>query len=721
MNMNIIKWGAILLFSGFLLPACSGHHTVNSSDLQIIRSHFLHEIFETVPQDQKSTWIIKESKEWMERQAPDGSFTDIDYLDTNNGSWGPHNSISRAMYLIMATQMPENPLYHNAEAEAAALKAIHFIAAGSWWHFNWWTLEIGYPLTTYKLLLLEDSKLDPLSRDYLMSATRMGHLTEHPSNWPANGQNLVWFSEITIALGVLYEREDWIHLAVDALSKELQIGGSQGIQEDLSFFQHGKLFYSGGYGLNFSKDTVRMFKLLGGTSLQFNQKNYDTLSSYILDGQLWLIHGNSLDPSSIGRTYVRTGGDRANQLLPACHEMAKVPGTRQREFAECEANLIAGKNGKNGNRYFWKGDYLTHNKSQENSSFGISVRMNSTRTLNADATPLGEGLKSHHMAEGLTFIHRTGEEYNAIFPILDFNRLPGVTNEYQAKYPEVLNGNYEPHFGETDFVGAVSDGQSGAAVLDFKSGKLSAKKSWFFFDQGMVALGAQIHCAGCMPVYTSINQEWSKTPIQYSSKGLIKSLEEGQIKNQDLDWAFANGTGYLMLSKNELTLQNKEQSGSLKSIALQLSPALIKGKITSLWINQKKAQASDSYAYAVLPNTSVEELKKDTLTPPFEIISNTAEVQSVYFPEEKNLEMIFYRAGKLVLKKADAWVSVDQPAALQIKITGTKVTLTASSPNQKVSELNVEWHNLAGQDGARKISMPTDSQAGNSVSVLVGD
>ena len=62
-------------------------------------------------------------------------------------------------------------------------------------------------------------------------------------------------------------------------------------------------------------------------------------------------------------------------------------------------------------------------------------------------------------------------------------------------------------------------------------------------------------------------------------------------------------------------------------------------------------------------------------------------------------------------------MSVDRPVALQIKTTDSKIILTASSPDQKVSQLNVQWHNFAGHDGMIKMILPNGNQAGNSMSV----
>ena len=63
---------------------------------------------------------------------------------------------------------------------------------------------------------------------------------------------------------------------------------------------------------------------------------------------------------------------------------------------------------------------------QRRPGYYTSARMYSTRTLNTDGYINGENKKSHHLADGATYIFRTGEEYRDIFPVWDWKRIPGT-------------------------------------------------------------------------------------------------------------------------------------------------------------------------------------------------------------------------------------------------------------------------------------------------------
>ncbi len=103
-----------------------------------------------------------------------------------------------------------------------------------------------------------------------------------------------------------------------------------------------------------------------------------------------------------------------------------------------------------------------------------------------------EGLKNHHYADGSNFISRVGDEYYDIYPVFDWQKIPGTTILQKDSLPSENEIQKE---GLTDFVGAVTDGTFGAAAFDFKSphDPLSARKAWFFFDKEYVCLGAGIN------------------------------------------------------------------------------------------------------------------------------------------------------------------------------------------------------------------------------------
>jgi chondroitin AC lyase len=652
-----------------------------------IAARIEQEILDSIPSDQRADWEVKDISEWRKSALPDGSFSDLDYIDQQRVDWGPLTTINRALVSAMAYRLKGNPYYLDPQIEALAIRSIRFISSLQWWHYNWWTLEIGLPLSTYKLLFLMSKELDPTSRNYLLELTRMGNIVTHPSQWPVTGQNAIWYAEVSLALGVLDNDPSLIRSATKAIEQQLSPGNSDGIQEDLSFFQHGRLFYNGGYGLSFSQSVPKLVQWVQGTPYAIGEKNYEFLANYILDGQLWLVQGKTFDYSSLGRVYARIGGANSDGLLPACEVMALTPGNRQAEFQSCASVLNEGTGrGRFGNRFFWKSDFMTHNRPP----FGISVRMVSKRTQNADTTPNGEGLRSEFLADGMTYIHREGNEYFDIHPVFNFMRIPGATTEALPVYPPVPNGNYQPHRGETKWVGGVSDGETGTATMDFKRGRLRAKKTWFFFGNGMIALGAGIQSSGKYPVITTLNQEWSVGKIEYAlatKLSEVRELPEGENPPESLGWAFANGVGYIFLSANRTSLKNEIQTGSWRLLGAQLPPDPVSGKVTSLWMNH--AKDLDSYAYAVLPNVSRDRVIAEAKTPTFSVLENDENVQAVEFFADRVVQASFFKGGSIAWKKSV--LSASGPILLQLKQNLSGCTITASNPDRASRSVTVKW------------------------------
>ncbi len=695
----------------------------------VLRKHMIQNIVDSVPESEQVIWSVDSVRSLVKTQKPDGTFPDIDYSVHGQASWWPLDQIGRALILIKATVLPKNPFYRNQEVLKHALLAIHYWATHiPEPHYNWWSNEIGLPLSTYKILLLVPHQLSEVDRNALLEATLKGHLTTHPSQFPATGENLIWFSEITIALGILNQKPEWIQLAVEALKNEFSLGHPEGIQEDGSFFQHGEVFYNGGYGINYAADAAAMMKILSNTPDALTSENYSVLSNYILDGQLWLVHRKTFEQSSLGRTYARKGSSDSSVLLPSCAVMAKVSGPRQNEFAQCEQSLRSHSyTGKPGNKHFWKSDFMTDN----HMDYSISVKMDSNRTYNSDASPMGEGLRSEFLSDGVTYFYQSGQEYQDIFPLYDFFRLPGVTEEHLEHYPAVPGNNFHNTYGPTSFVGGVSDGVTGFSTMQFVRENLSANKTWFFHSGGMLALGSAIECDTCTsPILTSINQEWSRTPVEY---GTIRDHREWSLADQTSPlqksevtgdaWVYANQKGYLIYGDHPLVVQEGTQSGSWHVLADALSDAPVVGRVFSLWIEQNFAPHSDQYVYGVYPGITKDALVRLSENPDFEILENSYYRQAVYFPREHLIQGAFYWAGQISWDQGRSQVDVTVPCVVQMrKVRGIghdRILLSVASPTQKAETVTVKWNWSGFSQGTQTLLFPTGQDAGKTVTIEV--
>ena len=111
----------------------------------------------------------------------------------------------------------------------------------------------------------------------------------------------------------------------------------------------------------------------------------------------------------------------------------------------------------------------------------------------------------HHFGDGSNFVQRAGTEYFDIFPVWDWQKIPGTT---------ILQKPQMPHFREiakkglSEFAGGASDGKYSALGFNFTSvhDPLKAKKAWFYFDNEYVCLGAGIATTSDLNVVTTLTQ-----------------------------------------------------------------------------------------------------------------------------------------------------------------------------------------------------------------------
>ena len=90
----------------------------------------------------------------------------------------------------------------------------------------------------------------------------------------------------------------------------------------------------------------------------------------------------------------------------------------------------------------------------------------------------------------------------------------------------------------------------------------------------------------------------------------------------------------------------------------------------SLWINHGKKINNESYAYAILPNTNVDEVNKYEL--PVEVLSNNGYIQAVRHKQLGIDYMIFYQSGKINLRN-NIEIFANCPSIIMLKENNGKI------------------------------------------------
>jgi|APSaa5957512622_1039677.scaffolds.fasta_scaffold00625_11 chondroitin AC lyase len=650
---------------------------------------------------------------WLETQRSDGSWPDVNYDGKERGRWSPTGHMSRCLALAgTLKRKPEIPVQTQDALKTAVTRGLQHWYAKDYQCPNWWYNVIGIPRILYRILLLmeDDLAAETVTGGFpILTRAKLG----------MTGQNLVWVAECTIARGCLAGQPSIVREAFSRIEREIRISGKEGIQTDYSFYQHGNQLYSGGYGRGFSIDCPYFAALARETTFAFSPEKIDILAAYLLDGQQWMVRNWLFDYSACGRELVRKGGGSAKSLANACADMALLKHPRQAEIeafgARLRKRITPDTPGLTGNRHFWRSDFMTHHRPE----YYASVRLTSTR-LRQTETCNSENLLGLLLSDGVNYLCDTGEEYRGIFAVWDWARLPGITAEMHGKPPRTRSNT-----GKRSFVGGVSDGAYGATAMDFVRGGLRARKSWFFFDEGYLCLGAGITCPSEHTVETTINQCLKAGPVTVSdTEGEIREIE-GQREVDKPRWIHHDSVAYILLSPSPATIQAETVTGSWHTINRTVADTPVTEDVFRASLRHGATPTSADYAYYVRPGTA---LSAEGTLPPFtqpKILANTAELQAAATEAGTTAAFAFYSKG-VCPAPAVGKIRTDTPCLILLRqLEDGTIRLGVSNPENTPATAHVELSaRLVGDDatwnaaaGATVVTfaLPDGLQAGATV------
>jgi chondroitin AC lyase len=662
---------------------------VPGGDLDIIRGRLLAPLLVNVD--------IRLSRRLLDTIRNDGSWPDIDYADQNPAVWKTVNHIGNILQLARAYAAPTSSLKGDVRLRKAILQALDYWYSHDYANPNWWYNEIGVPQQLAPVLLIIENDLDRERRERgiaILARAKLG----------MTGQNLIWTAEINVKRGILANDPALMEEALGRISQALSLSLEEGIQPDYSFHQHGSLLYSHGYGAEFALDCARFASILTGTKYALPPEKIKILNALVLDGHQWFTRGKACDFGTLGRQITRRN-QTAGYLIRVVDEMLKIPGGREKELLALRARF---RNEEAppliGNRHFWRSDIMVHQRP----GYYASARMFSTRTLNTDQMIYNEGFLSHHLADGCTVFMIDGYEYLDIAPVWDWLKIPGTT-----VVQTTLKGEVSVR-GERSFAGGVSDGQYGMAAFDLVRGTLRARKSWFFFDDEVVCLGAGITDTGDSTVVTTINQCFLRDDVLIGTASGQRTLPRGKRLLDGVAWIHHDDIGYVFPAPESVTIENDTRTGTWWNVTHSYGDIPYSNDVFACWLDHGDRPSSKSYAYIVLPGKSPQETAVYSRRLMVTIIRNTPSIQAVRHTALALTGAAFYQPGSVTIRKG-LELSVDRPCLVLIHEENGTVNVAVSDPAQtNVREIIVT---LTSSNNRITLTMPLPhgGDAGKSV------
>ncbi len=703
-GMNIKKAAVILL----LLPL----QLLAQNDFAVIKNNITKNILSGIT----DAGILKSMLSIQSGQLADGSWKDINYKDESITQWTPGDHLVRLKSLAVATRKEGNFYYENAGLQQQVLNALRYWYQQDPQSKNWWHNEIATPQALGEIMILSEPFLPKTLQDSLVKRmTRGDAFTKTGANKLDIATHYLYRAAITNDAKLMKD-------AVEQAFEPIRFTTEEGLQYDYSYMQHGPQLQISSYGLVFLSGEYNVASWVAGTAYALSEEKKKLLDTYFTQTFLATIRGRYSDFNTEGRgisrpnildKYSLAGSKKSNSLITLAKQ---VNPAKSLFFDTVALRLTQMKNADYGinasHQYFWKGDYSLHLRK----NYSFNVRTVSTRTKRTE-TGNKEDLLGKFLPDGSTNIQRNGGEYYNIMPIWEWDKIPGVTSrEFKTDQPITVQWGEE---GSTDFVGGVSDGKYGATVYDMNYNDVKAKKSYFFFDDEVVCLGAGINSDASENVTTTLNQSWLNGNVKIGGQNKIVSLKNsGNFAGPS--WVWHDSTGYFFPSSAAVNITAQEQRGSWQAINASRSAKEISGDVFKLWIDHGAKPADAGYAYIVVPGIAVKDMSlynKENI----KILSNTKKIQAVKNEKLNMMQIVFYEEGEI--KDGGLEVSVDKPCVVLLTNTDSKnMAVYIADPTQKLTEvkLKIESKELKG-DIKMNCKLPGGNYAGSTMRVSFND
>lgn len=642
----------------------------------------------------------------LDEMKDDGSWADIDYLSKERGAWSPRNHLAKLLAITRVYQTKGNTIYQNKGVSKKIHLSLNYWLDNDFQCPNWWYPVIGVPMVLNPIMILMEAEL---SEEQLKKSLIILNRCEIGKT----GQNKVWQSGNVLLTSLLTRNIEMVERASASIREELVVSLNEGIQPDWSYHQHGPQLQFGNYGLSYVGDMIKWISILRNTTYSFDENKVAILRNYLLEGQQWVIWKDQMNISSCGRQlFIDSQESKAKKLSNSIKDMEVLDPDFSGQYVKANDYLSL-----SGNKHFWRSDYHI----QRNPNYYFSVKMCSERVIGAESCN-SENIQGYYMGDGAAFLYQSGQEFTNIFPFWDWKKIPGTTiHQDDEPLPVLTCSGYRI---ESDFVGGVSDGEKGIAVMKYVRNGLTANKSWFLIDNKIVCLGSGVSSSEGFPVTTSIDQSYLKGEVLINSNNQAKPSGKRE-ELQDPAWVLHNDTGYLFPKGGKLVLEANNVEGSWNRVAKRYPDDRINADIFKLWFVHGTNPKAESYEYVIVPNATKSQLKELQDDNPFRII-NKEHIQAVETVDRSKAGISFYSAGKIDIMGG---VEVNQACLIILEKQINDVQVSVSDPTQKLSEIQIILegnyeHENAQKVGSRtiiNIKLPSDMEVGKtSIIRLVG-
>ncbi len=672
----------------------------------------------------------------------DGSFRSINYDDLSREAGFPHGRHTRNLFnLARAYKTESSSYYKDDNVRDIIVRGLQYWVEHDFVGENWHNNQITTPSNLVNLMLVIGDELPADIAKQAQPMIRRATMERVPGVFYGarpGGDRIAIASIVAKNFLFLNDRKAFDEI-IQIIAGEIKFTtGDRGMQHDFSFHhRHDRVNNTTSYGYGKYANTFGEWAYyVANTDYEFPSDRINRLVDYYLDGiYKQLVYGVYRDIGVYDRSITHQRASRPRGTL----EIERLLRSTDYRSQELE-NILKLRRGQEATirsfaKFFWQTEHFAFQRPH----FYTSVRMHSVRNRNNEQPYNGPGIVIHHRADGANYLSLDGHEYDGIWPVYDWQKVSGTTimQKTENHIAKRYGGNMPVQMeGLTEFVGGVDDGLYGAVAYDFKSphDMLEAKKTWFFFDNEYVCLGAGINSDSNRPAYTTINQALLRDDVLVRHGGRTEVVSRGSRDMENVKWVYHDSVGYILPEPATVNISNKVEKGRWSDISAEnrASDELVTEDVFLLGINHGNRPRDASYQYIVVPGVTAEELSETSANNRnIETISNTAEIQAVKHKGLEICQIAFYKAGDVEIPNG-AFVKMDSQGMAMLKMNGTKIEeISVSDPSRKLTSITVTVsgiYNSQGEDFSTHpnksenstlviIDLPTDVYAGSSVTI----
>jgi hyaluronate lyase len=610
-------------------------------------------------------------------------------LGTNAASGVVTRSFSELETMALAWATPGCPLYGNTNLAAAVDDGMDWMVAHIYTptaneYDNWWDWEIGGAQAFNNAFALMYPTLTSTQISNYCAA-----LDGHLPGGPANMYGWQWSTAIAdmgivmIVRGILGKDAERIAAAqakVSTIFPYVKTGA--GFYSDGSFVMHNNKAYTGGYGLILLNALSDWINLMEGSKWQFTDEEKACVFNWVSNSYEPVIYNGAMMDMVRGREITRASSTEITngmRTLAAIRQVARFapPATAVAFSNFANAPLLPP-----GQFQFAGMDRVVALRE----GFGVGISMCSTRIANYESIHY-ENLHGWYTGEGMTYLYLGKVETQftgGFWPTVDPYHLPGTTVEMISRSPGASQDAIIPGPGTAPpstargsskttsqhWVGGAqvsrTYGTAGMSLMDPVTPALTAKKSWFMFDNEVVCLGAGITCGDPADVNTTVEDRRLGTDPtnNFTVNGTVIAPAMGWSNNlSNVSWCALDGVGGYYFPGGAANLQAAfvSNSGSWSDVtggrrrnpALSAFPSFssfsFNGSYTEdylkLWFNHGVNPSNATYAYVILPNMTASSTAAYAADPDIVVITNTPEVQAAKKPSLGVVAANFWTGG----------------------------------------------------------------------------